>query len=89
MKSPTIRLPGLSHSVFVTMTNTSAATAAASILPAATMGPFVRPSRCTVVQGTTHCTCEPGYTISGRDSNTCSGRTNTSPVTVYFPHADC
>uniref|UniRef100_A0A665SYN5 Fibulin 7 n=1 Tax=Echeneis naucrates TaxID=173247 RepID=A0A665SYN5_ECHNA len=35
----------------------------------ATTGPFVRPSRCTIVQGTTHCTCEPGYTISGRDSN--------------------
>ncbi|KAM4631317.1 fibulin-7 [Polymixia lowei] len=53
---------------FVTMTNTSAATT----LPAATTGPFVRPSRCTQVQGTTHCTCEPGYTISGRDSNTCT-----------------
>eukprot|EP00064_Thunnus_orientalis_P003724 superscaffoldBa00000316_g3735 len=61
---------------FVTMTNTSAATspatAAAATLPAATTGPFVRPSRCTMVQGTTHCTCEPGYTISGRDSNICT-----------------
>ncbi|CAI5645656.1 fibulin-7 [Oreochromis niloticus] len=62
---------------FVTMTNTSAATspstaAAASTLPAATTGPYVRPSRCTIVQGTTHCTCEPGYTISGRDSYTCT-----------------
>uniref|UniRef100_A0A3B4YZT7 Fibulin-7-like n=1 Tax=Stegastes partitus TaxID=144197 RepID=A0A3B4YZT7_9TELE len=47
-------------------------TAAASTLPAATAGPFVRPSRCTTVQGTTHCTCEPGYTISGRDSNICT-----------------
>uniref|UniRef100_A0A667YCG8 Fibulin 7 n=1 Tax=Myripristis murdjan TaxID=586833 RepID=A0A667YCG8_9TELE len=46
--------------------------AAAGALPAATTGPFVRPSRCTQVQGTTHCTCEPGYTISGRDSNTCT-----------------
>lgn len=65
------------HSVFVTMTNTSAATspatAAASIMPAATTGPLVRPSRCTITQGTTHCTCEPGYTISGRDSSTCTG----------------
>ncbi|XP_060896293.1 fibulin-7 isoform X3 [Labrus mixtus] len=64
--------------VFVIMTNTSAATspatnaAAAATLPAATSGPFVRPSRCTLTQGTTHCTCEPGYTISGRDSNTCT-----------------
>uniref|UniRef100_A0A3Q3Q1F0 Fibulin 7 n=1 Tax=Monopterus albus TaxID=43700 RepID=A0A3Q3Q1F0_MONAL len=40
--------------------------------PTATTGPLVRPSRCTVTQGTTHCTCEPGYTISGRDSNTCT-----------------
>uniref|UniRef100_A0A668TPW2 Fibulin 7 n=1 Tax=Oreochromis aureus TaxID=47969 RepID=A0A668TPW2_OREAU len=47
-------------------------TAAASTLPAATTGPYVRPSRCTIVQGTTHCTCEPGYTISGRDSYTCT-----------------
>lgn len=64
-------------SVFVTMTNTSAATssatAAASVLPAATSGPNVRPSRCTITQGTTHCTCEPGYTISGRDSSICTG----------------
>uniref|UniRef100_A0A3Q3X052 Fibulin-7-like n=1 Tax=Mola mola TaxID=94237 RepID=A0A3Q3X052_MOLML len=62
--------------VFVTMTNTSAATspdtAAASTMPAATSGPLVRPSRCTITQGTTHCTCEPGYTISGRDSTTCT-----------------
>lgn len=64
-------------SVFVTMTNTSAATssstAAASVLPAATSGPNVRPSRCTITQGTTHCTCEPGYTITGRDSSICTG----------------
>uniref|UniRef100_UPI0037E8EA73 fibulin-7 isoform X1 n=1 Tax=Semicossyphus pulcher TaxID=241346 RepID=UPI0037E8EA73 len=59
---------------FVIMTNTSAATnaAAAVTLPAATTGPFVRPSRCTITQGTTHCTCDAGYTISGRDSNTCT-----------------
>lgn len=66
------------HSVFVIMTNTSAATnaAAAATLPATTAGPYVRPSRCTVTQGTTHCTCEPGYTISGRDSGTCTGKHN-------------
>uniref|UniRef100_A0A8C6SGA2 Fibulin 7 n=1 Tax=Neogobius melanostomus TaxID=47308 RepID=A0A8C6SGA2_9GOBI len=46
--------------------------AAATTLPAATNGPFVRPPRCTITQGTTHCTCEPGYTISGRDSYTCT-----------------
>ncbi|KAM4743611.1 fibulin-7 isoform 2-T2 [Anableps anableps] len=59
--------------VFITTTNTSAgSTSAASTLPAATTGPYVRPSRCTIVQGTTHCTCEPGYTISGRDSYSCT-----------------
>ncbi|XP_072321814.1 fibulin-7 [Eucyclogobius newberryi] len=61
---------------FITMTNTSAATssaaAAATTLPAATSGPFVRPPRCTITQGTTHCTCESGYTISGRESYTCT-----------------
>ncbi|XP_029000405.1 fibulin-7 [Betta splendens] len=56
---------------FVTRTNASSVMAAAATLPAATTGPSVRPSRCTIVQGTTHCTCEPGYTISGRESNTC------------------
>uniref|UniRef100_A0A3Q3D5Z7 Fibulin-7-like n=1 Tax=Hippocampus comes TaxID=109280 RepID=A0A3Q3D5Z7_HIPCM len=49
---------------------TSAATTAT--LAADTAGSFVRPSRCNTVQGTTHCTCEPGYTIAGRDSTTCT-----------------
>ncbi|XP_023187804.1 fibulin-7-like isoform X1 [Xiphophorus maculatus] len=58
---------------FITTTNTSAgSTLGASTLPAATAGAYVRPSRCTIVQGTTHCTCEPGYTISGRDSYSCT-----------------
>ncbi|XP_062327238.1 fibulin-7 isoform X1 [Osmerus eperlanus] len=65
---------------FVTMMNTSSSTAgssstsaaAATTLPAATAWPYVRPSRCTQVQGTTHCTCDPGYTISGRDTSTCT-----------------
>ncbi|XP_034045233.1 fibulin-7 isoform X2 [Thalassophryne amazonica] len=58
---------------FITMTNTSAATspAVAAVTPAAAAETLVRPSHCTQVQGTTHCTCEPGYTISGRHSNTC------------------
>ncbi|KAK5608994.1 hypothetical protein CRENBAI_017686 [Crenichthys baileyi] len=58
---------------FITRTNTSAGSAsAASTLPAATAGVHIRPSRCTTVQGTTHCTCEQGYTISGRDSYSCT-----------------
>lgn len=81
------------HSVFVTMMNTSAAAspataaaAAASTMPAATSGPLVRPSRCTITQGTTHCTCEPGYTISGRDSNTCTGTSQPVPDTDMNTH---
>lgn len=77
------------------MTNTSAATspstaAAASTLPAATTGPHVRPSQCTIVQGTTHCTCEPGYTISGRDSYTCTGTPNSfsRTQTIHFSYYD-
>ncbi|KAJ7986185.1 hypothetical protein DPEC_G00348160 [Dallia pectoralis] len=53
---------------FVAMTNTSAVLSA----PSVTVGLFVRPSRCTQVQGSTHCTCDAGYTISGRDSTTCT-----------------
>eukprot|EP00066_Takifugu_rubripes_P005794 XP_003970113.1 PREDICTED: fibulin-7-like isoform X1 [Takifugu rubripes] len=49
--------------VFITMTNMSDAAAA---------GSHVRPSRCTITQRATHCTCEPGYTISGRDSSVCT-----------------
>lgn len=63
--------------VFVTTTNTSLATAgaaAATLLPASTLFPFVRPSKCSQVQGTTHCTCEAGYTISGRDTSICTGK---------------
>lgn len=68
----TCPLPAPFSPVFITMTNMSEA-AAASTLPAATAGAHVRPSRCTITQGTTHCTCEPGYTISGRDSSVCTG----------------
>lgn len=71
--------------VFITMTNMSD-TAAASTLPAATAGSHVRPSRCTITQGTTHCTCEPGYTISGRDSNVCTGVSLFFFLLSFFTH---
>ncbi|KAI5098483.1 fibulin-7-like [Silurus meridionalis] len=60
---------------FATTTNISAATtgaAASTSFPLATLLPFVQPSKCSQVQGTTHCTCEAGYTISGRDTSTCT-----------------
>ncbi|XP_062861135.1 fibulin-7 [Trichomycterus rosablanca] len=70
---PTCQSP--TPTFFVTTTNTSLATAgaaAATSLPASTVFPFVRPSKCSQVQGTTHCTCEAGYTISGRDTSICT-----------------
>ncbi|XP_036440441.1 fibulin-7 [Colossoma macropomum] len=60
---------------FVTITNMSAATAgaaAATSFPLATPSLLVRPSKCSQVQGTTYCTCEAGYTISGRDTSICT-----------------
>uniref|UniRef100_A0A8C7D7Y3 EGF-like domain-containing protein n=1 Tax=Oncorhynchus kisutch TaxID=8019 RepID=A0A8C7D7Y3_ONCKI len=65
---------GKVNNAFVTMTNTSSATSSAAAAvspPAVTVGPFFHPSHCTHVQGTTHCTCDPGYTISGRDGTSC------------------
>ncbi|CAL8360875.1 unnamed protein product [Gadus morhua 'NCC'] len=56
----------------VTAGSSPTAAAAAPSLPADASAAHTRPSRCTQVQGTTHCTCEPGYTISGRDSSTCT-----------------
>uniref|UniRef100_A0AAY4D5B6 Fibulin 7 n=1 Tax=Denticeps clupeoides TaxID=299321 RepID=A0AAY4D5B6_9TELE len=44
----------------------------ASSSPQATLSPAIRPSHCSQVQGTTHCTCDPGYTISGRDTTVCT-----------------
>ncbi len=57
--------PNLS-AVFVTVANSSPVSAGAA-------SSFIRPSRCSLVQGTTHCTCEPGFTISGQDRSICTG----------------
>eukprot|EP00063_Salmo_salar_P005176 XP_013980011.1 PREDICTED: fibulin-7-like [Salmo salar] len=44
-----------------------------SISPSsAPLSAFVRPSRCTQFQGSTHCICDAGFTISGRDSDICT-----------------
>ncbi|XP_053478527.1 fibulin-7 [Ictalurus furcatus] len=70
---PTCQSP--TPTFFVTTTNISAATsgaAAATTFPLTTLLPFVQPSKCSQVQGTTHCTCEAGYTISGRDTSICT-----------------
>ncbi|XP_051512425.1 fibulin-7 isoform X2 [Myxocyprinus asiaticus] len=60
--------------VFVSITNTSSASTgaeAASSFPL-TQSAFTWKSKCSQVQGTTLCTCEPGYTISGRDNSICT-----------------
>ncbi|KAM4601842.1 fibulin-7-like [Polymixia lowei] len=46
-----------------------------SSLASATTGPppaSVRPSHCTHFLGSTRCTCDVGFTISGRDNNVCT-----------------
>ncbi|XP_066570227.1 fibulin-7 isoform X2 [Amia ocellicauda] len=47
------------HTYWSTLTNSSSSS------------PHVRPSRCTQLQGSTHCTCEAGFTIAGRDNSLC------------------
>ncbi|XP_050991349.1 fibulin-7 [Labeo rohita] len=60
---------------FVTMANTSpvsAGAAATSSFPLTHTSALTRSSRCSQVQGTTHCTCEPGFTISAHDNSVCT-----------------
>ncbi|CAL8360774.1 unnamed protein product [Lota lota] len=40
--------------------------------PASTPAPSTRPSLCTRLQGSTRCSCEGGFTISGRDNSMCT-----------------
>ncbi|XP_054619915.1 fibulin-7-like [Dunckerocampus dactyliophorus] len=40
--------------------------------PPASSSSWVRPSHCTRFLGSTRCTCDVGFTISGRDNNICS-----------------
>ncbi|XP_067275730.1 fibulin-7 isoform X2 [Pseudorasbora parva] len=48
--------------VFVNVMNTSPASAS----------PVLHQPKCSLVQGTTHCTCEPGFRISGRENRVCT-----------------
>ncbi|XP_051512426.1 fibulin-7 isoform X3 [Myxocyprinus asiaticus] len=69
---PTCQSP--TPTLFVSITNTSSASTgaeAASSFPL-TQSAFTWKSKCSQVQGTTLCTCEPGYTISGRDNSICT-----------------
>ncbi|XP_067275729.1 fibulin-7 isoform X1 [Pseudorasbora parva] len=47
---------------FVNVMNTSPASAS----------PVLHQPKCSLVQGTTHCTCEPGFRISGRENRVCT-----------------
>uniref|UniRef100_A0A8C1HEI9 EGF-like domain-containing protein n=1 Tax=Cyprinus carpio carpio TaxID=630221 RepID=A0A8C1HEI9_CYPCA len=67
---PTCQSP--TPTFFVTIANTSSVSSGAA---AASSFPLTRASsasRCSQVQGTTHCSCEPGFTISGHDSSVCT-----------------
>ncbi|XP_051953356.1 fibulin-7 isoform X1 [Xyrauchen texanus] len=69
---PTCQSP--TPTFFVSITNTSSASTGAvstSSFPL-TQSAFTLKSKCSQVQGTTLCTCEPGYTISGRDNSICT-----------------
>ncbi|MEQ2186011.1 hypothetical protein GOODEAATRI_024322, partial [Goodea atripinnis] len=55
----------------------SASSAASSPSPNSSPTSFtpsssIRPSNCTHFLGSTHCTCDVGFTISGRDNNICT-----------------
>ncbi|KAG5839258.1 hypothetical protein ANANG_G00203140 [Anguilla anguilla] len=63
---------------FTLVTNGSSAAAtissptSSSLSPSSPpFSPFVHPARCTQFLGSTRCTCEAGFTISGRDSSLC------------------
>ncbi|XP_036391125.1 fibulin-7 [Megalops cyprinoides] len=72
---PTCQTPIPTFFTIVTNVSTSSTTSSPyssssspSSLPSS---PFMHPSRCTQFLGSTRCTCEAGFTISGRDSNLC------------------
>uniref|UniRef100_A0A8C9RBX4 Fibulin-7-like n=1 Tax=Scleropages formosus TaxID=113540 RepID=A0A8C9RBX4_SCLFO len=50
-----------------TVKNTSSSSGGSS----SSSSSFERPSRCSQVDGSTHCICEAGFTMSGRDSSLC------------------
>lgn len=65
---PTCQSP--TPTFFVTSVSTGAAATAS--FPLTHTSAFIRQSKCSNVQGTTHCTCEPGYTISRQDNSICT-----------------
>ncbi|XP_077088633.1 fibulin-7 [Siphateles boraxobius] len=56
---------------FVNVMNTSP-DGEASSFPQSHSSAFLRQPRCSRIQGTTHCTCEPGFSISGRENSVCT-----------------
>lgn len=58
--------------VFVSVMNTSPDDEASSF-PQSHSSASLRQPRCSQIQGTTHCTCEPGFSISGRENSVCTG----------------
>ncbi|XP_062402465.1 fibulin-7-like, partial [Sardina pilchardus] len=60
---------------------TSAVTPAPALSPAP-LPDFVRASRCIHLQGSTHCTCEMGYTLTGTDNSICTGGTESTSILI-------
>ncbi|CAB1323448.1 unnamed protein product [Coregonus sp. 'balchen'] len=66
-------LPTTSY-LYPSSLSTSSSSISTSSPSSAPLSAFVRPSRCTQFQGSSHCICDAGFTISGRDSNICTGQ---------------
>ncbi|XP_034144116.1 fibulin-7 isoform X2 [Esox lucius] len=62
----------LSMSSSTSSPSSQSSTSSTSSPSSAPLSDFVRPSRCTQFQGSSHCTCDPGFTISSRDNNVCT-----------------
>ncbi|KAI3371473.1 hypothetical protein L3Q82_023571 [Scortum barcoo] len=70
--------PSSSLTVSAALSSSSSSSSASSPSPLSSLSPTsspsssVRPSHCTHFLGSTRCTCDVGFTISGRDNNICT-----------------
>ncbi|XP_037538438.1 fibulin-7-like [Nematolebias whitei] len=66
--------PSSSFTVSAAFTSSSLASLPSPLSPPTSSSPSssIRPSNCTHFLDSTHCTCDVGFTISGRDNNICT-----------------
>ncbi|XP_013856339.1 fibulin-7, partial [Austrofundulus limnaeus] len=66
--------PALSFTISAASSSSSSATSPSLLSPPTSSSPSssIRPSNCTHFLGSTHCTCDVGFTISGRDNQICT-----------------